>query len=89
MAVLPAATYGSEFALPTVRGLGKFTAALLRGVWDPVRLHRAQEAVLGILNKAHLLDPYTVLPYRSLGMIAEVCRKKGLRLTIEAVRRVV
>ncbi|KAJ9468274.1 Retrovirus-related Pol polyprotein from type-1 retrotransposable element R2 [Diplonema papillatum] len=61
MAVLPAATYGSEFALPTVRGLGKFTAALLRGVWDPVRLHRAQEAVLGILNKAHMLDPYTWL----------------------------
>ncbi|KAJ9457884.1 hypothetical protein DIPPA_28039 [Diplonema papillatum] len=29
MAVLPAATYGSEFALPTVRGLGKFTAARL------------------------------------------------------------
>ncbi|KAJ9463806.1 Retrovirus-related Pol polyprotein from type-1 retrotransposable element R2 [Diplonema papillatum] len=77
MAVLPAATYGSEFALPTVRGLGKFTAALLRGVWDPVRLHRAQEAVLGILNKAHLLDPYTVLPYRSLGMIAEVSRRNS------------
>ncbi|KAJ9454416.1 hypothetical protein DIPPA_21518 [Diplonema papillatum] len=45
LAVLPAATYGSEFALPTVRGLGKFTAALVRGVWDPVRMHRAQEAV--------------------------------------------
>ncbi|KAJ9449774.1 hypothetical protein DIPPA_32221 [Diplonema papillatum] len=88
MAVLPAATYGSEFALPTVRGLGKFTAALLRGVWDPVRLHRAQEAVLGILNKAHLLDPYTVLPYRSLGMIAEVCRKRPVwRARVATVRR--
>ncbi|KAJ9436815.1 Retrovirus-related Pol polyprotein from type-1 retrotransposable element R2 [Diplonema papillatum] len=88
MAVLPAATYGSEFALPTVRGLGKFTAALLRGVWDPVRLHRAQEAVLGILNKAHMLDPYTVLPYRSLGMIAEVCRKRPVwRARVATVRR--
>ncbi|KAJ9443814.1 Retrovirus-related Pol polyprotein from type-1 retrotransposable element R2 [Diplonema papillatum] len=88
MAVLPAATYGSEFALPTVRGLGKFTAALLRGVWDPVRLHRAQEAVLGILNKAHLLDPYAVLPYRSLGMIAEVCRKRpAWRARVATVRR--
>ncbi|KAJ9436387.1 Retrovirus-related Pol polyprotein from type-1 retrotransposable element R2 [Diplonema papillatum] len=88
MAVLPAATYGSEFALPTVRGLGKFTAALLRGVWDPVRMHRAQEAVLGILNKAHLLDPYAVLPYRSLGMIAEVCRKRpAWRARVATVRR--
>ncbi|KAJ9438671.1 Retrovirus-related Pol polyprotein from type-1 retrotransposable element R2 [Diplonema papillatum] len=88
MAVLPAATYGSEFALPTVRGLGKFTAALLRGVWDPVRLHRAQEAVLGILNKAHLLDPYTVLPYRSLGMIAEVCRRRpAWRARVATVRK--
>ncbi|KAJ9455305.1 hypothetical protein DIPPA_33500 [Diplonema papillatum] len=75
MSMVPAAVHGTPFAVPTVRGMNRF-AACGACVWGTTRLGRSQEVVLGVFNKAHLLDPHVALPFASILLRVKMCRKR-------------
>ncbi|KAJ9446779.1 hypothetical protein DIPPA_03135 [Diplonema papillatum] len=74
-AILPAALARVPFAPTTKESVEKLTTGVMSAVWGTKNPKRAPEAVLGILEKAHLTDPATRMAYSITGQFYTACQR--------------
>ena len=79
-AVIPTATSGTLWNIPTKKALSKLNADIIRAIWGKGRKLRAAEMVLAIVNDPTKTDPLSAIVFKRLSDARRLMRKNADRM---------